>query len=117
MFSCINTLNISTGTQTSAQRNINTFTTKQGQRRCGSRVSPTPVLLLWLSSSHLASHSVVGVKLWLDVADAPQQLPQHCFSVTTVTVLDASHALHRVPIYLHCTVAMGTKSLRGGGGS
>lgn len=61
----------------------------------------------------LASNTVVSVKLWLDLADASQQLPQHSILVTAVTGLNAAHPLSRVTVHLHRTVTMGTKGLEG----
>lgn len=61
-----------------------------------------------------AGHAVVSVKLWLDVAHAPQQLAQHRLTVTAVTGLDTTHPLSCVAVHLHRAVAMGTEGLRGG---
>lgn len=54
------------------------------------------------------------MKLWLDVADASQQLAQHCLPIPAVAGLDTTHPFCRVSIHFHCTVAMGTKGLGGG---
>lgn len=66
------------------------------------------------SPAHSASHTVISVKLWLDVTDVTQQLAQHRLPVSTVTCLDATHSLGRVAVHLHSTVAMGTESLGAG---
>lgn len=74
---------------------------------------PTNILAPPPPHTHSASHAVVSVKLWLDVADATQQLAQHRLPVTTVTRLDTTHSLGRVAVHLHCAVAMRTEGLWG----
>lgn len=69
----------------------------------------TPVFPV--SPAPSAGHTVVSVKLWLDVADAPQQVTQHSLPITTVTGLNITHPLGRVAVHLHRTVAMGTEGL------
>lgn len=75
----------------------------------------TKVMLLTsllLTTPPSASHPVVGMKLWLDVTDTPQQVTQHRLPVPTVTSLDTPHPLSCVTVHLHSAVAMGTKGLK-----
>lgn len=63
------------------------------------------------SSTHSTSHTVVNMKLRLDVTHVSKELAKHCLAVTAVTRLDTTHSLGRFPVNLHCAVSMGTESL------
>lgn len=77
---------------------------------CSTLVPARPAV--GLSPVGSAGYAVVGVELGLDLADVPQQLVEHSLSVSPVAGVDATHSLGRVAVHLHCTVAMGTKSLK-----
>lgn len=63
------------------------------------------------SSAPSTSHTVIGVELRLDVADASQQFTQNRLLVATETGLNTTHPLSRVTVDFHCAVTVGTKGL------
>lgn len=60
----------------------------------------------------LSSNTVIGVDLWLNVANHLQQVGKHSLPVLLITLLDVAHLIHSLLIHLYSRVSMGSQCLK-----